>query len=119
MTRLRIAGALVLGAMILGAAGAALSASPDDLLPNEPGKAIVIGSCTACHDSSEITTRKMSGDQWERMVLKMKDLGASLEDKDQVVLVAYLAKNFGTAPAAPAPAAPDASTPAPAPAATP
>jgi hypothetical protein len=111
MTRLRIAGALVLGAIMLGAAGAALSASPDDLLPEAPGKAIVLSTCTACHDSSEITTRHMSGGEWERMVLKMKDLGASLEDKDQPVLVAYLAKNFGVAPAAP-----DASAPAAAPA---
>lgn len=111
MTRLRMAGAVVLGAMIVGAAGAALSASPDDLLPNEPGKAIVISSCTACHDSSEITTRKMSGDQWERMVLKMKDLGATVEDKDQPVLVAYLAKNFGPTPATPDPSAPAAAAP--------
>lgn len=97
----------------LAIAGAAYSQDHADQLPEAPAKATVVATCTACHDATEITTRKMTTNQWDTIVGKMIDLGASVSDKDRPLIVAYLGQNFApdSKPAAP-PAAPATNAPA-------
>jgi hypothetical protein len=90
------------GAAALASAGAALSQDHAELLPEAPAKATVVAACTACHDATEITTRRMSANRWDTIVSKMIDLGAVVGDAERPQIVAYLAQNF--APAAPPPA---------------
>jgi hypothetical protein len=104
-------GLLVSG--LLAAAGAALSDDHAELLPDDPAKPAVVATCTACHDATEITTRRMSADRWDMIVSKMIDLGAEVSDPDRPRIVAYLAKNFSPKPPAEPP--PPAATNAPAP----
>lgn len=83
---------------LLAAAGVAVPADHAELLPDDPAKPAVVATCTACHDATEITTRRMSADRWDIIVSKMIDLGAEVEDKDRPLIVAYLAKNFSPKP---------------------
>ena len=101
-------------AAVLAAAGAALPADHAELLPDDPIKPALVATCTACHDATEITTRRMSADRWDSIVSKMIDLGAEVEDKDRPLIVAYLARNFSPKPAEPvAPPPPATNAPAP------
>ena len=88
----------------LTTAGAAVSADHIELLPEDPAKPAVVAVCTACHDATEITTRRMNATQWDFIVSKMIDLGAAPTDEERVMIVAYLPKYFGPAEAKPEPA---------------
>ena len=82
-------------------AGAAVSADHIELLPEDPAKTAVVAVCTACHDATEITTRRMTANQWDMMVSKMIDLGAAPTDQERAMIVAYLPKYFGPVEAKP------------------
>src|SRR5215208_2552544 len=98
---------IMTAAAALAAAGAAVSADHAELLPEDPAKASVVAVCTACHDATEITTRRMSAIQWDTIVSKMIDLGAMPTDEERAQIVAYLPKYFGPgAPPPPSPAPP-------------
>jgi hypothetical protein len=96
--------AIIVGAAALALAGAAVSADHAELLPDDPAKASVVAVCTACHDATEITTRRMSAMRWDTIVSKMIDLGAQPTDEERAQIVAYLPRYFG--PDAPPPPAP-------------
>ena len=99
--------ALIVGGALLGAAGAATSADHAELLPADPAKVAVVAVCTRCHDATEITTRRMSADNWAIIVAKMVDLGAEPTDEERAQIEAYLPKYFGpNAPPAPPPPKP-------------
>jgi hypothetical protein len=85
------------------AAGAALGADHAELLPEDPAKEAVVATCTACHDATEITTRRMDADAWDSMVSKMMDLGAEVSDEDRPRIVAYLGKYFSRSSPPPPP----------------
>jgi hypothetical protein len=91
---------------LLAAANAALPADHAELLPDDPAKPAVVATCTACHDATEITTRRMTADRWDIIVSKMIDLGAEVTDTDRPLIVAYLARNFSPKPAEPIAAPP-------------
>jgi hypothetical protein len=96
--------AIIAGAAILVAAGAAASADHAELLPEDPAKPAVVAVCTTCHDATEITTRRMSATQWDSIVGKMVSLGADPTDEERALITAYLPKYFG--PDAPPPPGP-------------
>ena len=98
---------------LLAAASVAVPADHAELLPDDPIKPALVATCTACHDATEITTRRMSADRWDVIVSKMIDLGAEVADKDRPLIVAYLAKNFSPKPAAETPAPVATNAPAP------
>ena len=94
----RIAAAAALIALAAGFGVPGASARPqDDGLPDGPGKKILIASCTSCHELTEVT--KLRGyytkDEWRDVVVTMEKYGAALKDKEQDVLVDYLAANLG------------------------
>jgi hypothetical protein len=98
---------------------AAPAATAQDALPDGPGKATLMDTCTQCHDAGLISAQHRSPDEWNDILARMTGFGAVLDDAKKAEILAYLNANLGkgdAAPAAPAAAAP---APANAPAAAP
>lgn len=68
-------------------------------LPPGEGHDLVAKACTQCHDASVVASQKMTASQWADTVKQMVSNGASVTAGDFDRIVAYLAKNFGTAEA--------------------
>jgi hypothetical protein len=68
-------------------------------LPEGDGKSILLTSCTASHDLTEVTKFRgyYTRDEWRDIVHTMIEYGARVQEKDVDVLVDYLARNFGKA----------------------
>jgi competence protein ComEA len=96
LSRIVAAAALIALAASFGVPRASARAQEDGL-PDGPGKKILIASCTSCHELTEVT--KLRGyytkDEWRDVVVTMVKYGAVLKDKEQDVLVDYLAANLG------------------------
>ena len=65
-------------------------------LPDGPGKDLVTKVCTVCHETTRITSKKKTKAEWSDTVDKMAARGAMATDEEFEMIVAYLAKNFGT-----------------------
>ncbi len=89
-------------------AGAAVADEP--ALPDAPGKAQVIESCSSCHALTQVTSQVRSLAQWADTVEQMIARGAPVSDDDYPLIVKYLGKFFAPAPR---PAASRAMPPAP------
>lgn len=68
-------------------------------LPEGDGKKILETACTSCHGIEGTVKMKLSKEGWEGLVSSMISNGAQVDTKDYPVLIDYLVKNFGTAPA--------------------
>lgn len=98
---------LPLGAVALAAAlvAPAVAQGPNDILPDDPAKTLVVGACTSCHEATVIVSKSHTADEWDALIGKMVDRGAQLTDAEQEQVYAYLVKNFGVKPAPPTPPA--------------
>jgi competence ComEA-like helix-hairpin-helix protein len=76
---------------------AAQSAPAEPTLPDGPGKAIILKSCTTCHDAQQATSKPGTADEWTQTVNDMLSKGADLSDDDVTTVVQYLAAHFGPA----------------------
>ena len=65
------------------------------LLPDGPGKELVVRTCFQCHDSSSFRKKRLSQDDWIETVGKMVEQGAEANSEQQTAIVAYLVHNFG------------------------
>jgi cytochrome c5 len=68
------------------------------LLKDQPGKNQVIAQCAMCHSLDYITMHATILDRagWEKTVGKMINvMGAPIDDADKVIIIDYLAKNYG------------------------
>ena len=76
---------------------AARAAAPEDDLPDGEGKKILIASCTACHDLTEVTKFRgyYTRAQWRDIVVTMRDYGAPVDARQVDVLSDYLALHLG------------------------
>lgn len=63
-------------------------------LPDGPGKAILLNTCTVCHDLGRVRLNTVSREEWEETLMAMLNEGAMLSDEDFPVLLNYLARNF-------------------------
>jgi cytochrome c5 len=63
-------------------------------LPAGAGKAILLNTCTVCHDLSRVKRTSGTREQWEEILGAMLNEGAMLSEQDFPVLLAYLARNF-------------------------
>lgn len=92
-----IGGAAFFTVAILSSASSTRAAAPEDELPEGEGKKILVSSCTACHDLSEVT--KFHGyydrKQWRDIVVTMMDYGAPVDEKQVDILADYLAQHLG------------------------
>jgi hypothetical protein len=75
----------------------ARAAGPEDELPDGDGKKILMTSCTACHDLTEVTKFRgyYNRQQWRDIVVTMMEYGAPIDDKQVDVLADYLAATLG------------------------
>jgi competence protein ComEA len=89
------AGVVVLAAV--GMSSSARAAGPEDDLPDGEGKKILLGSCTSCHELTEVTKFRGYYDrkQWRDIVVTMMEYGAPVDAKQVDVLADYLAANLG------------------------
>lgn len=106
---LTLRGTVALAAAILVVVAApAFAQDPKEVLPEAPGKAVILRVCTGCHQPSVIVAKPHTADEWDEIVGKMIGRGAELTDAEQDQVISYLAQNFGARlPGSPA------STPAP------
>src|SRR4051812_12986001 len=63
-------------------------------LPDGPGRAILLNTCTLCHDLGRVRAHTVTREEWEETLLAMLNEGAMLSDQDFPVLLNYLARNF-------------------------
>jgi cytochrome c5 len=63
-------------------------------LPEGPGKAILLNTCTVCHDLGRVRIQGRTPEDWNDTLSTMLNEGAMLSGQDYPVLLAYLAKNF-------------------------
>ena len=122
MTLTRAAFAPALAVLAVAAAVASLpahaqapAASPSD----DPGKALLASACTVCHQIEVVTSQHHTAADWEDIIGKMVDRGATLTEAEQGQVRDYLAKAYGVEGAAAAPAAATDAAPQPAPDAPP
>ena len=82
---------------ILAVPSSTRAAGPDDDLPDGEGKKILVASCTACHDLSEVTKFRGYYDrkQWRDIVVTMMEYGAPVDEKQVDILADYLAQHLG------------------------
>jgi uncharacterized protein GlcG (DUF336 family) len=66
------------------------------LLPDAPGRAVVLERCEVCH-GPVLILHKRSPNQWNEVVGQMITQGANVTDGDRKVILAYLDKYFGQA----------------------
>ena len=84
------------GLSLLGALAAVVALADDAArLPEGNGKKLVEAACSGCHGLDAITSKKLSRQRWQVLVLGMADSRASLSKTDEAELVEYLTKNFG------------------------
>lgn len=67
----------------------------DYLLPNAPGKTVVIGACETCHGVMTVVTHKRSPHQWDQVIRQMIGIGASISEDQKKSVTAYLNTYFG------------------------
>ena len=79
----------------LGMLAAAALAGDAARLPEGNGKKLMQAACSACHGLEPITSKRLSRQRWQVLVLGMADSRASLSKADEAELVEYLTKNFG------------------------
>lgn len=78
------------------AAQAAQNAADAKLLPDGPGKAVVVKACLSCHSTKPIIAKPgRSEDDWVDVISKMVGRGAILSDDDADLVIQYLSTNFG------------------------
>jgi competence protein ComEA len=63
---------------------------PPDGLPDAPGKAVLVGVCTACHGTDLIVDTPRTVPVWTDTLLLMKDLGAEASEENWKTIADYL-----------------------------
>ena len=64
-------------------------------MPDGPGKAIVLNTCTICHDLTRVKRTGHTPEEWEDILVAMLNEGAPMSYADFPTVHAYLSKNFG------------------------
>jgi competence ComEA-like helix-hairpin-helix protein len=87
---------LAVTAVLLCQAGAASRGqTPQDPLPDAPGKTTVVVVCASCHDVDTAIGMRRTTSQWKEVVEAMINRGAVASDDEFKAVLAYLSKNFG------------------------
>jgi hypothetical protein len=92
-------GVALIGSFVL-LAPAASPQGKDDVqsnLPEGEGKAILIRSCTTCHDLEGLKLFKgyYTKENWRELIVDMVRVGAKVKEEEITVLAKYLAEHFG------------------------
>ncbi|MBS1856668.1 MAG: helix-hairpin-helix domain-containing protein [Acidobacteria bacterium] len=73
---------------------ATLPVPAQDKLPDGPGKAVLLKTCKSCHPPETVATKRHTRDEWEKVIEKMIDTGATGTDEEFDRIVDYLARAF-------------------------
>lgn len=65
-------------------------------LPAGPGKDVVQRMCSTCHGLDVVIGRRMTEERWANTVDVMVSRGANGTDEEIDLVIAYLARNFGS-----------------------
>ncbi|MDE3165290.1 MAG: helix-hairpin-helix domain-containing protein [Acidobacteriota bacterium] len=65
-----------------------------DKLPEGPGKAVLLKTCKTCHPPDTAASKRHTHDEWEEVIQKMIDTGATGTDEEFDQIVDYLARAF-------------------------
>ncbi|HEY2358790.1 MAG TPA: cytochrome c [Phenylobacterium sp.] len=95
---LQIPLAAATAALCLALSGPASAQPPEGLLPDSPGKDVVVRVCTSCHEAAQFAYAHHTPDEWDNEISKMLSAGAEMTAEEQVAISAYLSKNFGPKP---------------------
>ena len=71
------------------------SAADANLLPDGPGKEVVLKKCTTCHSIRNVIGSRRTADDWAQEVSKMVGRGATISDDEADTIVNYMADHFG------------------------
>jgi competence protein ComEA len=84
-------------AVLLLAPAMLISADNDEakLLPDGPGKELVVRMCFECHGAGNFRKSRLSRDGWSEQVSDMVDRGAKGTEAELAKVVDYLVLNFG------------------------
>lgn len=64
-------------------------------VPDGEGKAILLNTCTMCHDLKRIRLGHRSPEEWEETLGAMLNEGAPLSEEQFPIIHEYLSRNFG------------------------
>src|SRR6266478_9890420 len=93
MSKLRMA--LLVFAVVLGAALVSGQAGAGPELPAGLMQAKATTACTECHEARIILQQRLSKTAWTKEVDKMRKWGALVDPSDRDALIDYLSTNFG------------------------
>ena len=62
---------------------------------DDPGAALFGQMCIKCHDAARITAMRRTGTEWEEILNKMIEKGATGTEKEFETVYAYVLRNFG------------------------
>lgn len=76
---------------------AAAQATPDNHpeMPEGPGKAITLSTCTKCHSITNVTNQHKDKDGWTATITKMVGYGTTGTDDEFEAILTYVNKNYG------------------------
>ena len=87
----------ILGALTLATFCNQTALAQDSELPEGPGKALVVESCTKCHGEGLITAQTRTSEEWANIVSQMVGFGATIDEKQQAEILTYLKTNLNKA----------------------
>jgi competence protein ComEA len=74
---------------------AGMQADDHPEMPNGPGKAITLQTCTKCHSITNVTGQHKDKDGWTATITKMVGYGATGSDDDFQQILDYVSKFYG------------------------
>lgn len=71
-----------------------MTGQAEDRSQDQQARQLLAARCAVCHSTDLIQQQRLPRDRWEATVKKMVHWGARLDEAEQAMLVAYLAKYF-------------------------
>ncbi len=70
--------------------------SPLSILPTPPdGATLLQERCSVCHSLERVQQAQKTSSEWEQTVTRMVGRGAELSEEERLLLIAYLAEQYG------------------------
>jgi competence protein ComEA len=92
----------VLGALLIFTILAAASSAPPGAQQqssgnpaDDPAHELFIQTCNRCHDAARITALRRTKTEWEEVINKMIERGATGSEEDFVTVFGYLRRHYG------------------------
>jgi competence ComEA-like helix-hairpin-helix protein len=90
------AGALLLSTLLAAApAGQSSGQQPAASAADDPANELFIQTCNRCHDAARITAVRRTKTEWEEIINKMIERGATGSEDDFQTVFGYLRRHYG------------------------